>query len=116
MLAKFWGYVYLVNPGWRDVLRHAREHEEVLQAVRSGDAQAAQAAMRHHIISGRERTLAAYDRHQQHLALENGRQPKGGMLRMDFAEKNKKRPTTLSGLTVTGLTTETVGGKPEGEH
>ncbi len=111
MLTRTW----LVAPStqdWSDLLRQAREHEEVLRAVRAGDAQA---ALRHHIVSGREATLGAYDRHQQKLAVEKRQQQQKGPLRMDLAEEIKRGPT-VSGLTMTGPTIEKAGDKQEIER
>ena len=104
MLSRTW-LVAPVIQDWSAILRQAREHEEVLRAVRAGDAQAAQTALRYHITTGREATLASYDRHQQ----------KKIALRMDLAEEIKKGPT-VAVLTMTGPKTEKAGDKQEIER
>ena len=115
MLSRTW-LIAPVTQDWSDLLRQAREHEEVLRAVRSGDVQAAQAALRHHITAGREATLSSYDRKQQKLGMEKRQKQQKGMLRMDLAEEIKKGPTMkgptisgISGLTTTGPTIEKTG-------
>jgi DNA-binding FadR family transcriptional regulator len=38
-----------------------QEHEQVLRAIAAGDADAARAAMRVHLVNGRERIRTAFD-------------------------------------------------------
>lgn len=48
--------------GRREYLRRVnQEHEQVLRAIAVGDADAARAAMRVHLVNGRERIRAAFD-------------------------------------------------------
>ena len=101
MLTRTWLIVPTIQD-WRNVLRQAREHDEVLRAIRAGDAKAAAEAMRYHIRAGRDSTLAAFDRHQHKLALENKHRQDGGVLRIDLpesAEKNRRYKVTEFDLT-----------------
>jgi GntR family transcriptional repressor for pyruvate dehydrogenase complex len=48
--------------GRREYLRRVnQEHEQVLRAIAAGDADAARAAMRVHLVNGRERIRTAFD-------------------------------------------------------